>query len=116
MEYEGSCHCGAVRFRVEGEPPKQAIRCNCTHCRRKGFLLSFVPAETFTLVSGDEALRDYRFNTHRIRHRFCTACGTQAFAEGAAPDGSETRAINLRCVMEIDLDALELQHFNGLEG
>ncbi len=54
MSYEGSCHCGAVAFRVDGDVPTEALSCNCSHCRRKGFLLSFVPVDTFSLVTGDE--------------------------------------------------------------
>ncbi|UYO92388.1 GFA family protein [Pollutimonas sp. M17] len=113
MSFEGSCHCGAVQFKVNAEPPAAAISCNCSHCRRKGFLLSFFPAEQFTLTQGEEALRSYKFNTHKIAHRFCQICGTEPFAYGANPDGSEVRAINLRCVPAIDLDALELQHYDG---
>jgi len=76
-------------------------------------LLSFFPAEQFTLTQGEEALRSYRFNTHKIVHRFCQICGTEPVAYGANPDGSEVRAVNLRCVPSIDLDALELQHYDG---
>jgi len=111
--YEGSCHCGAVRFTVDAESPSNAISCNCSHCRRKGFLLSFVPAGQFALQSGEDALGTYTFNTHKIRHRYCRACGTQPFAEGANPDGSPVRAVNLRCVPSIDLDGLEVQRYDG---
>ncbi len=113
MSFEGSCHCGAVRFTVDAPPPTSAISCNCSHCRRKGFLLSFFPADQFTLIQGEESLRSYTFNTHKIEHRFCQACGTEAFACGANPDGSAVRAVNLRCVPSIDLDALERRHFDG---
>lgn len=113
MTFEGSCHCAAVSFKVDAPLPTKAISCNCSHCRRKGFLLSFFPAEQFTLVQGEESLRSYRFNTHQIDHRFCQECGTEPFAEGKNPDGSSVRAVNLRCVPAIDLTALELQHFDG---
>lgn len=113
MSYEGSCHCGAVTFEVAADSPAEAMSCNCSHCRRKGFLLAFVPAARFTLTSGGEALDDYTFNTHRLRHRFCSTCGVQPFAEGASPDGTETRAVNLRCVPAIDLDALIINHVDG---
>ena len=36
MTYQGSCHCGNVRFTVEGEIGKLA-ECNCSHCSRKGY-------------------------------------------------------------------------------
>jgi hypothetical protein len=48
-----------------------------------------------------------------IEHQFCTVCGTQAFALGAQPDGTPSRAINLRCVPQADLDALELVRYDG---
>ncbi|MDX3886296.1 MULTISPECIES: GFA family protein [Sphingomonas] len=109
----GSCHCGAVTFTVEADPPEQAVACNCSHCRRKGFLLAFYGAERFRLEQGEEALGSYLFNRHAITHRFCTTCGCQPFAEGTAPDGSATRAVNLRCVEEVDPDAIAVQHFDG---
>lgn len=113
MAYEGSCHCGTVAFNVEGDAPTEAITCNCSHCRRKGLLLAFVPADKFTLISGEDVLTSYLFNTHRIEHRFCSICGCEPFAEGKSPDGSATRAINLRCVPEVDLAGLKLNAFDG---
>lgn len=113
MAFEGSCHCGAVRFSVDADPPQSAVSCNCSHCRRKGFLLAFFPAQAFTLLSGAEVLRPYTFNTHKIEHQFCSTCGTEPFAYGANPDGSLVRAVNLRCVPSIDLGKLTLQEFDG---
>ncbi len=113
MAYDGSCHCGAVTFTVEGDAPGEAMSCNCSHCRRKGFLLTFVPAAQFTLTAGEDALTGYEFYKHKIRHRFCATCGTQAFAEGAMPDGSPVRAVNLRCVPSVDLDALTITKVDG---
>lgn len=113
MTYSGSCHCGAVSFTVEGDIPASAISCNCSHCRRKGLLLTFVPASRFTLDHGESSLTNYLFNQHRITHRFCAICGCQPFAEGEDKDGKATRAINLRCVPEANLDDLDLQKFDG---
>lgn len=113
MTYQGSCHCGAVEFTVQGEVPTSALNCNCSHCRRKGLLLAFVPADKFTLDNGEDLLTTYLFNQHKITRRFRGTCGSQPFAEGKGPDGAETRAVNLRCVPEADLDAMELQKFDG---
>lgn len=115
MSFDGSCHCGAVKFKVEADLPTQAISCNCSHCRRKGFLLAFFPAAALELTSGNDALRTYRFNTHKLAHTFCETCGTQPFAQGTGPDGSAMAAVNLRCVPAADLDALSIQHVNGAD-
>lgn len=111
----GSCHCGAVKFTAEGEPGK-VIECNCSHCSRKGFLLWFVPRGDFALTEGEDALSTYTFNKHTIQHRFCSRCGTQPFAYGTNPkDGSEMVAVNIRCLDDIDLDAVERVPVNGRE-
>ena len=107
----GSCHCGAVRFEVDATPDG-AMECNCSHCSRKGFLLWFVPRDALR-VEGDDALGTYTFNRHVIEHRFCRTCGCQPFGLGRMPDGSETAAINLRCVDDIDLATLPRTAVDG---
>lgn len=113
MAYEGSCHCGAVAFEVSTEIPTTAISCNCSHCRRKGFLFSFVPYDDFSVIRGEDLLTDYYFNKHAICHRFCAICGCQPFGRGKGPDGRQMAAINLRCVPSVDLDALAIQKVDG---
>lgn len=107
----GSCHCGKVRFTVEGEPA-EAIECNCSHCRRKGYLLWFVPRGQLRVETGADALSTYHFNKHVIDHHFCPDCGCAPFAEGKAPDGSAVAAINVRC-LEIDLDSVKRVPVDG---
>jgi len=88
------------------------MTCNCSHCSRKGFVLTFVPADQFTLDSGAEKLTDYQFYKHNITHQFCATCGTQPFALGKSPNGP-MRAINLRCVPDVDIDALKIKKVDG---
>jgi hypothetical protein len=113
MAYEGSCHCGAVTFTVEGDAPAEAMSCNCSHCRRKGFLLTFVPAAQFTLERGEDQLTTYTFNKHAIRHRFCRTCGVQAFARGKGPDGSDVVAVNVRAHEDIEPWSYETKKVDG---
>ena len=110
--YQGSCHCGRVRFELRAALDG-IISCNCSHCARKGLLLTFVPAAAFTLLSGKDDLSEYRFNKHVIAHKFCNTCGVQPFAYGAMPDGSAIRAINVRCLEGVDLDALPVRQVDG---
>lgn len=108
----GSCHCGAVRFSVEGEPGP-VVECNCSHCSRKGLLLWFVPRQALTITAGEDRLGSYYFNRHVIDHRFCPSCGVQPFGTGRAPDGSAMAAINIRCLDDIDLATVERLPFDG---
>ena len=112
MAYQGSCHCGAVTFNVDADPPTEAMTCNCSHCSRKGLVLTFVPADQFALNSGEDQITDYLFYKHAITHQFCKTCGTQPFALGKSPNGP-MRAINLRCVPEVDIATLNIQHVDG---
>jgi hypothetical protein len=109
----GSCHCGQVRYEVTIDLSQPVISCNCSMCGRSGTLLSFVPAAQFSLLSGEEVLRDYQFKSHVIHHFFCTSCGIKSFARGKKPDGTPTVAVNVRCLEDVDLDALAIQKFDG---
>ena len=112
MKYQGSCHCGAIALEVEGEI-KSAMACNCSMCQRKGSLLWFVPRNTLTLSTPEEASRVYLFNKHVIKHRFCPNCGIHPYGEGTAPSGDPMAAVNLRCIEGIDLQAVPVTHFDG---
>ena len=69
-----------------------------------GFLHLIVPASRFRLLSGDDDLVDYRFNTGTARHRFCRRCGVKSFyVPRSHPDGF---SINGRC-----LDAGTVERF-----
>lgn len=113
MTLTGSCHCGKIAYELEGDTPTAALSCNCSMCRRKGSLLHFAPADSFTLKGSRDDLSTYEFNKHAIQHHFCTACGCSPFAEGKNPKGDRMVAINLRCADGVDLDALEINHIDG---
>ena len=111
MNYQGSCHCGAVKYSVEGEVT-QVMECNCSHCSRKGFLLWFVPRANLTLAS-PEALATYTFNKHGISHHFCKNCGCAPFGFGKDRAGAATAAINVRCLEGISLQSLKIVPVDG---
>ena len=75
--YEGSCHCGAVKFEVTMAPPTKAFACNCTMCSRAGWLLAFAKDDTFKILHGEDAVTDYQFGKKKIHHVFCKTCGTR---------------------------------------
>ncbi|HYD80691.1 MAG TPA: GFA family protein [Paucimonas sp.] len=112
MMYKGSCHCGKIAFQVEGEL-SGAMACNCSICSRKGALMWFVPRDRVRLLTPEDALGTYTFNKHVIKHRFCPTCGMHPYGEGVDPAGNAMAAINIRCLEDIDLDAIPIQHFDG---
>lgn len=111
-KHVGGCQCGRVRFEVEADLA-ETITCNCSRCGKLGSVLAFAPIEQFTLLSGEDALTEYRFNTGKIQHLFCADCGIESFARGEAPNGARMAAINVRCVDGVDVFALEPQQVDG---
>jgi hypothetical protein len=111
-KYSGSCHCQKVKFEATIALDK-AMSCNCSICNRVGALRVFVPSSQFTLLSGADSLTDYQFGKHHLHHTFCKACGVHSFASGKAKDGTDTYAVNTRCLEGVDVTKLEVSHFDG---
>lgn len=112
MKYRGSCHCGNIAFEVEGELTG-AMSCNCSICQRKGILMWFVPRAQLTLLTPEANMSNYTFNKHVINHRFCSKCGIHPFGEALDPKGNPVAAVSIRCLEDIDLASVPLQHFDG---
>jgi hypothetical protein len=112
MKYKGSCHCVKIQFEVEGDLDT-ATACNCSMCSRKGSLLWFVPRAKFQLTTPESDIGTYTFNKHVIKHRFCRTCGIHPYGEGVDPKGNQVAAVNIRCLEDIDLERIPVQHFDG---
>jgi hypothetical protein len=111
--YEWTCQCGAIRYEVTMNPPTKAIACNCSICSRAGWLLSFVSATAFRLMSSKDALVDYQFGKMESHFPFCRTCGVRAFGRSADQTEKGTVAVNLRCIPEIDATALPVETADG---
>ena len=108
--YDGGCHCGRVRFRVTAALAP-IVRCNCSICRKKGFLHLIVPPERFELLAGREELTIYEFNTKTAKHQFCRHCGIHPFyVPRSDPDKI---SVNVRCLEGVDADGLAVDAFDG---
>ncbi len=71
-----ACHCGAVRFEVAlSDGLATARRCTCSFCRMRGAVAVSAELDGVRIVSGAEALTEYRFNTGTAKHYFCAVCG-----------------------------------------
>ncbi|MBD1828052.1 GFA family protein [Microcoleus vaginatus GB1-A2] len=106
VTYFGGTRCGAVRFRVAVDK-HEASDCNCSICKKKGFLHLIVPPERFTLLSGEDVLTTYTFNTGTAQHTFCRICGIHSFYRPRSHP--EQFDVNVRC-----LDSDAIKHFQIL--
>jgi hypothetical protein len=107
---KGGCHCGRVRYEVEGEVD-HAVECNCSICTKKAYLHWIVARERFRLLTPWEELATYRFNTGVAKHCFCKTCGIAPFyIPRSDPDKID---VNLRCVEGVDPATLQVVPFDG---
>ncbi len=111
--YPGGCHCGKIRFEADFDQLESALSCNCSLCSKRGALLAFVPAAQLRLIQGDNELTDYQFNKKLIHHTFCKVCGVASFGRGSDGKGNEMVAINVRCLDDVDIESLKINHYNG---
>ncbi len=108
---KGGCHCGRVRYEVEGEIDR-VLECNCSICTKKAYLHWIVPRERFRLLTPSEELATYRFNTGVAKHHFCKTCGVAPFyIPRSDPDKID---VNLRCVEGVDPATVQVVPFDGL--
>lgn len=89
MTLEGSCRCGAARFRVESHTPVPYQRCYCSICRKQqgggGYAINLGAQADTLVVEGEESIGLYHAaieDDERLRcevssgeRRFCRLCG-----------------------------------------
>ena len=120
--YDASCHCGTIRFRFQSEEITTGLRCNCSICVRRGGVVSrrYYAADSITEIQGADHLSLHRFGDEDMSHCFCPTCGVSPFSliaklppsyQGSARVGD--RRINLGCVHDLDVFALELTLVDG---
>ena len=109
--HRGGCHCGAVSFEVLAPAEVEVVDCNCSMCTKTGYLHLIVPKERFRLLSGEDRLTTYRFNTGTARHLFCSVCGIKSFyVPRSHPDGY---SVNFRCLSAPEFRTVRVVPFDG---
>lgn len=84
MAITGGCHCGAIRYEIQGDALTHAL-CHCTDCRRSAGApmvgWTMYPVAAVRIVAGEP--RTYASSEHG-RRRFCGNCGTGLFYDNEA--------------------------------
>ena len=114
MDFDGSCHCGAVTYRVT-RCEDGATACNCTVCRRYGVLWAYdwegegiaVHGPTTAYVRGDR----------EIGFHFCPTCGCVAYWRSLEADAGGRRriAVNVRLADPAAVADMPIDRFDGLD-
>ncbi len=109
--YQGSCHCGAIKFSFEAEPFTTGVRCNCSFCAKRGTMVRLVPGDKFRAEVKEGALGPYQWGKMQAKHHFCRVCGISTFSEATRWPGQYI--VNLGCVDGVDTFALDTTVFDG---
>ncbi len=81
VSVEGSCLCGAVSYKVTGEPVR-FYHCHCQRCRKStgtghASNLLMTPHTGITWIKGEELLGRYKVpEAERFYNCFCIQCGS----------------------------------------
>ena len=110
--YEGSCHCGAVRFHVDADIT-ELTTCDCSLCRRKNALMAAVPETALSIETGKDMLSLYEWNTGIGKHYFCRRCGIYTFHRKRMLP--EQFGINVMCLDDFDIESVPIRRTKGSE-
>lgn len=86
----GSCLCGAVKYRVVGKPTR-FVHCHCSRCRKAtgtGHASNlFLQPATLEWLSGAEQVRQFKVpEAQRFTNAFCATCGGRVPRQPAGTD------------------------------
>jgi len=110
QKYQGSCHCGTVRFEIETDFPELTM-CDCSICKRKNALMVKVPESNFKLLSGGENIAEYQFHTKVAIHYFCKVCGIYPFhRKRVTPDNF---GVNVYCLENFNPEGVPIRKAVG---
>ena len=109
-----TCHCGGVEAEVKLQEKgfEKLLRCNCSICKRKGYIMSPVSQENFTLTKGQDLLTLYQYHTKVAKHYFCSKCGIYTHTNPRS--NPKIYMINVACVE--DVRPLELENVSINDG
>ncbi len=81
IDIQGSCLCGAVRYRLQGEV-QRFYHCHCQRCRKTtgsahASNILVTPLASLTWLGGEQLLGRYKVpEAERFYNCFCTRCGS----------------------------------------
>jgi hypothetical protein len=76
--YQGSCHCGDVRFEVDVDLDYARV-CDCSLCRKRGALNHRIEESQIRLHTPLHAMTLYQWHTMTAKDYFCPRCAILPF-------------------------------------
>ena len=111
--YQGSCHCGAVRFTAKlADGFRSVRRCTCSYCRMRGAVAVSADLDGIEITQGAELLSVYQFNTNTAKHYFCSRCGI--YTHHQRRSNPRQYGVNVACLERVSpFDFHEIPVYDG---
>lgn len=99
-KHSGSCHCGAVKFKVQLTDEFNTVRrCTCSYCEMRGAIAVTAHLGGIDITSGETNLTLYQFNTGTAKHYFCKVCGI--YTHHQRRSDPDQYGINVACLENV---------------
>ena len=96
------CHCGNVEAEVNipDNGIEKIMRCNCSICKKKGYVIGVLGENDFKLVKGEDSLKLYQFYTNTAKHYFCSICGIHT--HNRPRSNPKIFGVNIACIEGVE--------------
>ena len=97
-----TCHCGEVELEIKESKGalNKFLRCNCTLCKKKGYIMTLAPIKDVKIMKGEDKLKLYQYQTKVAEHYFCPECGI--YTHHKMRSRPDTFGLNVGCIDDID--------------
>ena len=110
MTVSGSCHCGNVRLEVPSAP-EWVGSCNCSFCRKSGWLVAYYPPDQVTVSGQTHA---YIWGDRMIGIHHCAECGCMTHWATLGEDFGRM-GVSARLLDGFNADEVEIRFFDNAD-
>ena len=117
--FQGSCHCGKIKFKANIDLTNGSSKCNCTFCRKNSYWSIRVKPEDFELIEGQDSSTKYSNNPQIGYYVFCNHCGSMPFGMSEksewTEEGVSIKASSLDDISTEELNSMSIKYLNGID-
>ena len=97
-----TCHCKEVQIELNLDKGfEDLVRCNCSLCKRRGYIMAKIKLENLKIVKGQDKLSVYKFGKKYLtEHFFCKICGI--YTHHRSYTNPENYEYNIACIDKVD--------------
>ena len=97
-----TCHCGGIEIHVKlpGQGFEKLMRCNCSLCKRRGYIMTPISPENFKLIKGHDLITLYQYHTKVAQHYICSNCGIHTHSNPRI--NPKLYGLNVACIESIN--------------